>query len=57
MPEFSDIVEPSRAALVIIDMQNDFCDPEKTPMSVPMLPRLKAFIAEARRAQVRVIYA
>jgi ureidoacrylate peracid hydrolase len=57
MPEFSDIVEPSRAALVVIDMQNDFCDPEKTPMSVPMLPRLKAFIAEARRAQVRVIYA
>jgi ureidoacrylate peracid hydrolase len=57
MPEFADIVDPRHAAVVVIDMQNDFCDPVKTPMSVPMLPRLKAFIAEARRAQVRVIFA
>jgi ureidoacrylate peracid hydrolase len=55
--EFPDVVDPRRAALIVIDMQNDFCDPERTPMSVPMLPRLKAFIADARRAQVRVIFA
>jgi ureidoacrylate peracid hydrolase len=57
MPEFSEVVDPRHAAVVVIDMQNDFCDPVKTPMSVPMLPRLKAFIDEARRAGVRIIRA
>jgi ureidoacrylate peracid hydrolase len=57
MPEFSEVVDPRRAAVVVIDMQNDFCDTTKTPMAVPMMPRLRAFIEEARRAQVRVIFA
>ena len=55
MHEFAEIVDPRHAAVVVIDMQNDFCDPVKTPMSVAMLPRLKAFIAGV--AQVRVIFA
>jgi ureidoacrylate peracid hydrolase len=57
MPELSEVVDPRHAALVVIDMQNDFCDTLKTPMAGPMMPRLKAFIEEARRAQVRVIFA
>ena len=56
MPEFSDVVDPRHAAVVVIDMQNDFCDPQHVPLSVPMLPRLKAFIAEARRAGVRILF-
>ena len=57
MPKFSEVVDPRHAALVVIDMQNDFCDTAKTPMAVPMMPRLKALIEEARRAQVPVIFA
>ena len=50
------IAAPRRSALVVIDMQNDFCEPADFPDSVPMLPRLERLIAEARRSGVRVIF-
>lgn len=57
MPKFDEIVDPRHAAVVVIDMQNDFCDTAKTPMAAPMMPRLKALIDEARLAGVRVVRA
>ncbi|HEX3247365.1 MAG TPA: isochorismatase family cysteine hydrolase [Chloroflexota bacterium] len=50
------VADPRRSALVVVDMQNDFCNPADYPESVPMLPRLQRFIAESRRAGVQVIF-
>lgn len=50
------VADPRHTALVVVDMQNDFCNPADFPDSVPMLPRLQRFIADARGAGVRVIF-
>jgi nicotinamidase-related amidase len=52
----SDKVSPARAAVVTVDVQNDFCDPQGflgklgAPMAQiqAMLPRLAAFLEAAR---------
>jgi ureidoacrylate peracid hydrolase len=51
------IADPAHTALVVVDVQNDFCNPEEYPAAQLMLPRLRAFIEDARRQDVRVVYA
>jgi nicotinamidase-related amidase len=55
-PGLADLVQPSRAALVVVDVQNDFCDPVYAPSTVAMLPRLKRLVEAARAAGVQVIF-
>lgn len=49
---FEDIVNPSHTALLVIDVQNDFCKEE----CQAMLPRLERLIDTAREAGVYVVY-
>lgn len=60
----SDQVDPKVAALLVIDMQNDFCHPDgvsgkrnrKLTMTIEMAPRLEAFIKACRGAGMPVIF-
>jgi ureidoacrylate peracid hydrolase len=60
----SDQVDPKVAALLVIDMQNDFCHPEGVSgkrgraltMTIEMAPRLEAFIKACRGARMPVIF-
>lgn len=54
-PDLEQLFDPKRAAVVVIDVQNDFCSPE-FPAYRAMLPKLERLIAEARRARVRLVY-
>jgi ureidoacrylate peracid hydrolase len=64
MPSLSQLVEPTRTALVIVDVQNDFCAPEGVagkagkPLGAcnAMLPKLQALIDGARAAGTQVIF-
>ncbi|NCT91265.1 cysteine hydrolase [Cellulomonas sp. APG4] len=55
---------PGRAAVVVVDVQNDFCDPagacgqrgSDTTAAVAMVPRLERFLDEARAAGVLVVF-
>lgn len=58
-------VAPSHAALVVVDVQNDYCHPKGQrarvratgdPMAVAMVPNLRRLIEASRRAGVRVIW-
>ncbi|MFW0783565.1 cysteine hydrolase [Gordonia sp. CPCC 206044] len=56
--------DPTRCALVVIDMQNDFCSPQGSlaqrgfdvGAAVAMAPRLERLIGLARAADVRVVF-
>ncbi len=60
----AELVEPQHTALVIVDMQNDFCQPGwafdklgiDLSMYQPMIPRLSRLLVGARAAGVTVIY-
>ena len=60
----SELVDPAAAAIVVIDMQNDFCHPDglfakagkDTTAIREMLPRAVSFVETARRLGVRVIF-
>ena len=52
----AELVEPRRTALMVVDVQNDYCDPTYAPATVAMLPRLRTLVDEARRFGVQVIY-
>jgi ureidoacrylate peracid hydrolase len=58
-------LDPRRACLVVVDMQNDFCDPHGAihmayrldiSASSAILPRVCALIDTAHRAQVPVVF-
>jgi len=59
-----ELVDPTHAALVIVDIQNDFCKKKdeqgnieySVPMYEPMVPRVKKIIDAAREAGVLVVY-
>lgn len=59
-----ELVDPARAALLVVDMQKDFCHPEGAfgrlgidlSMYPPMIPRLARLIAAARATGVPVVY-
>src|ERR1700722_16189896 len=58
------LVDPAKAAIIVVDVQNDFCHPDgaigktgaPTDASMAMLPRLTAFLDEAREAGTRIIF-
>ena len=62
--ELSELVDPAHTALVVVDMQRDFCVPgwafDKLGVDItmypPMIPRLARLIEGARAAAVPVIY-
>lgn len=53
-------VEPSRTALLVIDMQDEFVRPEWSPFWVPaatrMASRLRRFVEDCRNAEIPVIW-
>lgn len=66
MPALHEILDPARAAVLVVDVQNDFCSPEGATAKsgawpidaiVAMVPRLEAFLDTARRYAVPVIFA
>ena len=58
------LVDPATAALIIVDMQNDFCHPDgaeaamgaRVSLAAPMAQRLKALLAHARTVSLRTIF-
>ena len=62
--ELSELVDPGHAALVVVDMQRDFCKPggafERLGVSISMypemIPRLARLVEGARAAKVLVVY-
>ncbi|WP_298461606.1 cysteine hydrolase family protein [uncultured Cellulomonas sp.] len=65
MPSYSPTrFAPGRAALVVVDVQNDFCDPagacgqrgSDTGAAVAMVPRLERLIDAARAAGLMVVF-
>jgi nicotinamidase-related amidase len=62
--ELSELVDPRHTAVVVVDMQKDFCTPGGAfdrlgvdiSMYPPMVPRLASLLDGARRAGVLVIY-
>jgi ureidoacrylate peracid hydrolase len=59
-----ELVDPETAALVVVDMQNDFCHSEgalaknrQSPALIQaMAPRLRALLADARRAGISIVH-
>lgn len=49
-------VDPRHTAVVVVDMQNDFITPELFPNADELMPRLRAFIEEARQAGARLVF-
>ena len=62
--ELHELVDPAHSALVVVDMQRDFCQPGGAfdrlgvdiSMYPPVIPRIARLIAGARDAGVQVIY-
>ena len=56
--------DPKRCALLVVDVQNDFCDPQGTAAQggadiaavAAMIPRLEALVTAARRGGVPVVF-
>jgi ureidoacrylate peracid hydrolase len=64
MPDLSERVKPSKTAIIVVDVQNDFCDPagiagksgRDTSAAQAMLPTLQKFLAAARAHGTNVIF-
>src|SRR5712664_2397120 len=59
MPYRVERIDPQRAALIVVDMENDFVAPGaplETPAGRAMLPTLKRAITFCREHGIRVIY-
>lgn len=62
--ELAELVDPRHAALLVVDMQRDFCAPGGAferlgiPISMyhPMIPRLVRLVEGARSAKVLIVY-
>jgi nicotinamidase-related amidase len=62
--ELSELVDPAHSALLVVDMQRDFCHPGGAfdrlgvdiSMYPPVIPRIAQLVAGARAAGVQVIY-
>ena len=59
-----ELVDPATAALIVVDMQNDFCHEDgaeaamgsNVSLAAPMAQRLKALLADARTVSLRTIF-
>jgi ureidoacrylate peracid hydrolase len=64
LTELEELVDPAHTALLVVDMQRDFCQPGfafdrlgvDISMYPPMIPRLARLIEAARSAPVQVVY-
>lgn len=64
MARLQQVLEPSRTAILVVDVQNDFCSPDgataksgrSVQACVDMVPRLMRFLDGARRFGVPVIF-
>ena len=59
MPLIIDHIDPTRTAVIVVDMQNDFVAPGaalETPMGREIIPNLQRLLRHARRVGMRVIY-
>jgi len=62
--ELSELVDPAHSALLVVDMQRDFCHPggafDRLGVDISMyptvIPRIAKLVAGARAARVQVIY-
>ena len=62
--KFEDRVDPGHTALIVVDMQNDYCDPNgvnarrgrHTQPILDILPRVSALVDAARTANVLVVF-
>ena len=62
--ELAELVDPAHSALLVVDMQRDFCHPGGAfdrlgvdiSMYPPVIPRIAGLLAGARGAGVQVIY-
>ena len=54
--QLASVVDPRHTAVMVVDVQNCFCDVEAIPTVEAMLPRLEEFIADARRFDVPLIF-
>ena len=60
----SELVVPSKTAILVVDVQNDFCEPDgaagkggkDTSACMAMIPRLQRFLDEARAHGTNVIF-
>lgn len=55
-PDLDSILDPASTAVMVVDVQNDFCDPDEFPRAIEMLPRLRAFLADMRARGFPVVY-
>ncbi|TXD34029.1 cysteine hydrolase [Lujinxingia vulgaris] len=52
-------LDPSRTALIVVDMQNDFVDPDGSlfvPAAPSTLPAIEALVERARKSGARVVF-
>ena len=52
----ADIVDRRRAALVVVDVQNDFVESQTSTCAAEILPRLKQMLTAARKVGVKIVY-
>ena len=52
----ADIVDRRRAALVVVDVQNDFVESQTSASAAGILPRLKQMLTAARKVGVKIVY-
>ncbi|MBV9120789.1 MAG: cysteine hydrolase [Chloroflexi bacterium] len=60
----TELVDPQTAALIVVDMQNDFCDPAGAIAQrggtirhiQDMAPRLRSLLAEARQSGIAIVH-
>ncbi|MGD8239663.1 MAG: cysteine hydrolase [Armatimonadota bacterium] len=56
-PELESVtVDPGTTALLILDIQNQSCSPERRPRAVASLPKIQALLTESRRREMPVVY-
>jgi ureidoacrylate peracid hydrolase len=64
MPALSELVKPSKTAILVVDVQNDFCEPtgaagkggKDTSAAMAMIPTLQRFLGAAREHGTNVIF-
>jgi ureidoacrylate peracid hydrolase len=54
--DLATLVHPRQTAVLVVDIQNDFCSPHDAPEAARMLPRLRELVAQARRAGAQLVF-
>lgn len=56
LPPLESVLNPATTAVMVIDVQNDFCDPVEFPAAGPMVGRLRRLLGNMRDAGFPVVY-